>query len=63
MKDMSGNFVDTNERPNTMAENFSEVQWKMQFANLCPDGINLIPPEIQISVDVFSHNESHRVLD
>ena len=63
MKDMSGNFVDTSERPDTMAKYFSDVQWKVQFANLCPDGIYLIHSEIPISVDAFSHTEVHRVLD
>jgi len=51
------------ERPDTMAKYFSDVQWKVQFANLCPDGIYLIHSEIPISVDAFSHAELHRVLD
>ena len=59
MKDMDGTFVDTSDPPDTMAKYFSDVQWKVQFANLCPDGIYLIHSEIPISVDAFSHGESH----
>ena len=29
MKDMAGNFVDTSDRPDTMAKYFSDVQWKV----------------------------------
>lgn len=63
MKDMSGNFVETQDRPDTMAKYFSEVQWKVQFANLCPDGNDLIQPEIPISVAPFSCGELYCVLE
>ena len=53
MKDMAGNFVDTSDRSDTMAKYFSDVQWKVQFANLCPAGTTLIHSEIPISVDAF----------
>ena len=62
IRDLRGCVVDLNERSNTLAKYFEQVQWKVQFAGLVPDVQDMVHDILPMSVQKFEGKEIECVL-
>lgn len=57
VKDLQGNLTDTAARPDTLADYFEHVQWKVHFAEVCPTSTEPLGAELPIDTSTFSFRE------
>ena len=60
--DAAGKFLELEERADTMAAYFEQVQWQVKFPDLFPESSAPIPNGVDVSIVAFSLEELTRIL-
>ena len=61
LRDMTGNLVSSDRRPETLAEYLEQIQWAVKFPEESPQTTAMFNSDLEIDTGSFSHSELRKV--